>query len=185
MRQKYNFCCVWSRTDWESIATPSSFFICLNNMAVKLSFDECKWLLKSYWKVENVVEVQWRWRVEFGTPQPTRVTITTIRDMFEVDGTVPDVLKGRWGRKTSSTDNESADAVVQVFSRSPRKSWGNVLRECHKIKTLDELRDQIEHAVNGIPLSTIQTVCRSVVRLFGSVLWQKVDILNMYGLKKV
>ena len=60
-----------------------------------LSFDEGKWLLKCCWKVENVVEVQRRRRIEFGTASPTRVTITRIRDRFEVDGTVQDVLKGR------------------------------------------------------------------------------------------
>ena len=38
------------------------------NMAVKLSFDKRKWLLKCYWKVENVVEVQRLWSVQFGTP---------------------------------------------------------------------------------------------------------------------
>ena len=96
-------------------------------MAVNLSFDERKWLPKCYWKVENVVEVQRRWRVEFDTPPPTRVTITRIRDKFEVDGTVQDVLKGRCGRKRSFTDNRSADAVMQVFfffARSPKKSLG-------------------------------------------------------------
>ena len=56
-------------------------------MEVKLSFDGQKWLLKSYWKVENVVEVQLRWGVEFGTPPRIKVTITEIRDKFEVDGT--------------------------------------------------------------------------------------------------
>ena len=81
-------------------------------MAVKLSFDERKWLLKCYSKVENVVEVQRRWRVELGTPQPTRVTISIIRDKLEVDGTVQDVLKGRCGRKRSSTYNESTDTVM-------------------------------------------------------------------------
>ena len=64
-------------------------------MAVKLTFDERKWLLKCYKKVENVVEVQRRWRVEFGTPPPITVTITRIRDKFEVDGTVQDVFKAR------------------------------------------------------------------------------------------
>ena len=34
-------------------------------MAVKLSFHERKWLLKCYWKVENVVDVQQHLRVEF------------------------------------------------------------------------------------------------------------------------
>ena len=95
-------------------------------MAMKLSFDERKWLLKYYWKVENVVEVQRRWRVEFGTPPQTR-----IRDKFEVDGTVQDVLKGRCGRKRGSTDNnQSSDAVMQVklVSRNP------VLIEFRKLK---------------------------------------------------
>ena len=61
-------------------------------MAVKLSFDELKWLLNC-WKVENVVEVQQRWRVEFGTPPPGGVTITRIRDKFEDGRTVQDVLR--------------------------------------------------------------------------------------------
>ena len=71
-------------------------------MAVKLSFDERKWLLECYWKLEKVVEVLRRWRVKLGTPPPPppppiRVTITGIRHKFEVDGTVQDVLKGRCG----------------------------------------------------------------------------------------
>ena len=90
-------------------------------MAEKLSFNECKWSLKCYWKVENVVEVQRRWRVEFGTPSPTRVIITKIRDKFEVYGTVLDVLKSRCRRTRSSTDNDNADVVMQVFARSPSK----------------------------------------------------------------
>ena len=87
-------------------------------MTVKLSFDERKWLLKCYWKVKNVLEVQRCWRVEFGTPPSTRVTITRIRDKFDVDGMVQDVLKGRCGRKINAIDNESDDAVMQVFARS-------------------------------------------------------------------
>ena len=99
-------------------------------MVVKSSIDEHKWLLKCYWKEENVVEVQQRWKVEFGTPPPTRITITRIRDKFEVDGTVQNVMKGRCGRKRSSTDNESADAVMQVSARFVKKS----LRQCsHEI----------------------------------------------------
>ena len=39
------------------------------------------------------------------------------------------LLKGRCGRKRSSTDNESAEAVIQVFSRSPKKSLGQFSRE--------------------------------------------------------
>ena len=33
-----------------------------------------------------------------------------------------------------------------------------------KPETLEEMRDQIEHAINDIPLATIQTACRSVRR---------------------
>ena len=84
---------------------------------MKLSFDDRKRLLKCYWEGENAVEVEQRWRGEFGTPPPTR-----IRDKFEVDGTVQDVLKGRCGRRRSSTDNESADAVMQDSALSPKKS---------------------------------------------------------------
>ena len=91
-------------------------------MAVKLSFDELMWLLKCYWKVEHIIEVQRHWRFEFGTPPQTRVTITRIRDEFEVDGTVQDVLRGRCGRKRSSTDNECDDAVMKVFVQFPKKS---------------------------------------------------------------
>ena len=64
--------------------------------------------------------------MEFGTPPPTRVTISRIRDKYEVDGMVQDVLKGWCGRKRSSTDKNSADAVMQIFTRSPNKS----LRQC-------------------------------------------------------
>ena len=96
-------------------------------MAVKLTFDDRQWLLKCYWKVENVVEVQRRRRVEFGIPPPRRVTITRIRDKFEVDGKVQNVLKGRCERKRSPTDNECwyshagfctipKDVIVAMFS---------------------------------------------------------------------
>ena len=126
-------------------------------MAVKLSFDEHVWLLNYNWKVENV-EVQRHWGVDFGAPPP-RVTITRIRDKFEVDGTVQDVLKGRCGRKRSTTDKESADAVMQVFARSPKKS----LRQCSREIGIEKSSvHQIQRAINYIPLSTMHTVCRSV-----------------------
>ncbi|KAJ4440381.1 hypothetical protein ANN_08522 [Periplaneta americana] len=80
----------------ESSGKHENMFIC--DMTVQLSLDERKWTLKCYWKVENVVEVQRRWRVEFGTQLPTRLPTSRIRDKFEVDRTVQDVLKGRCGR---------------------------------------------------------------------------------------
>ena len=133
------------------------------------SFDESKWLLKCYWKVENAIQVRRRWRVEFGTPPSRRVTITIIQDKFEVDGMLQDVLVGRCGRKRSSTDNESADALPPL---SPDLSpldfylWGTLNNTVYatKLHALEELRYQIEHAINSIPLATIQTVCRSVRR---------------------
>ncbi|KAJ4435244.1 hypothetical protein ANN_23822 [Periplaneta americana] len=60
--------------------------------------------------------------VDFGTQPPAKLAITRIRDEFEVNGTVHDVLKGRCGRKRSSTDNESVDAVMQAFAESPKNS---------------------------------------------------------------
>ena len=125
-----------------------------------------KWLLKCYWKEENA-EAQRRWRVETGTSPPTTLTITRIRDKFEVAGTVQDVLKGRCGRKRSSTDNESADTVTQVFALSPKKS----LRQCsRKIVTKKSSVHRILRARQS----------RRYVALFdvvvGSVLWQKVEI---------
>ena len=148
-------------------------------MAVKLSFDERKWLLRCYWKVENVVEAQQRWSVEFGTPPPTRITITRIREKFEVEGTVQDVLKGRCGRKRSSTDNESADAVMQVLHDLQRSQWGNVLvRLVSRNPVFIEFCELKNGSLTFRDLSMFDVV---VV----SVLWQKVDILNMYGLKEV
>ena len=42
--------------------------------------------------------------------------------------------------------------------------WGTLKNTVYAIKpqTLEELRDQIEHAINYIPLATIQTVFSSV-----------------------
>ena len=90
-------------------------------MAVKLSFDDRKWLLKCYWKVENVVEVQRSWRVKFGTPlQPTRVT-TRILDKSKVNGTAENVLKCRCGIKRVLMHSCG-------FLHDPQRShWSNVL----------------------------------------------------------
>ena len=126
-------------------------------MAVKLSSDERKWLLKCYWKVENVVGIQRRWRVEFGTPLPIRVTVTRIRVKFEVDGTVQDVLKDRCWRKRSSTDKDIADAVMQVFARSLKKSLrqcsseiGNEKSSVHRILRAQKLKSYIPRLVHAL-----------------------------------
>ena len=42
--------------------------------------------------------------------------------------------------------------------------WGTLKNTVYATKpqTMEELRDQIEHAINDIPLTTIQTIYRSV-----------------------
>ncbi|KAJ4441555.1 hypothetical protein ANN_11411 [Periplaneta americana] len=157
-------------------------------MTVQLSFDECKWILKCYWKVENVVVVQRRWRVEFGTELPTRLTIKRIRDKFEVDGTVQDVKSSVHRILRAQKWNPYIPRLVHALNeddpemdRTKRKCCGvpasisglispdfylwRVLKDTvyvTKSQTLKELRVQIEHACNVIPLATIQLECRSV-----------------------
>ena len=61
---------------------------------------------------------------------------------------------------------------MDFSSRSPDLTpldfyvWGTLKNtvDTTKPQTLVELKDRIEHAINDIPLSTIQTVCRSVLR---------------------
>ena len=91
----------------------------------------------------------------------------------------------RWlGRRESATEfpPQSPDLTPLDFYL-----WGTINNTVYatKSQTLEELRDQNEHAINDIPFATIQTECPSVRRncVVGSVLWQAVDILNMFVLK--
>ena len=59
----------------------------------RLSFEQRKFILKCYWKYENAVGVQRRFRRQFQTDPPSRLTIRRIRDKFEADGTVQNVNK--------------------------------------------------------------------------------------------
>jgi hypothetical protein len=96
--------------------------ICIKAMAsVNSAFEPRKWILKCYCKTENLAEVQWRWRNEFGTPPLTRLRVTKIRDKFEVDGKVQNVNKGRSGKPHNSTHNESVMTVLQAYTQSPKK----------------------------------------------------------------
>ncbi|CAK1592284.1 unnamed protein product [Parnassius mnemosyne] len=96
---------------------------------VRLSFEERKQVIKWYWKFENVNEVQRQWRREYDTEPPSRLTITRIRDKFEVHGTVCDVHKGHSGRPRTATSDESSTAVLELFQRSPNKSARQGARE--------------------------------------------------------
>lgn len=96
---------------------------------VRLSFEERKQVIKWYWKFENVNEVQRQWRREYDTEPPSRLTITRIRDKFEVHGTVCGVHKGHSGRPRTATSDESSTAVLGLFQRSPNKSSRQGARE--------------------------------------------------------
>jgi hypothetical protein len=94
----------------------------INMAEVRLNFEERKYLLKWYWKFENVVEVQRQWRHEYGTDLPSRLTIARIRDKLELHGTVCDMHKGRSGRSRTATSDEPSVAVLERFHSSPQKS---------------------------------------------------------------
>ena len=88
----------------------------------RLNFEERKFILKCYWKIDNISEVQRRFRMEFQRDAPTRLTITRLRDKFEEEGTVKDVHKNHSGRPRSSTSPTKARGVTERFHQSPRKS---------------------------------------------------------------
>ena len=81
----------------------------------RLNFEERKFILKCYWKTENISEVQRRFRTEFQRDAPTRLTITRLRDKFEEEGTVKDVHKNHSGRPRSSTSPTKARGVIERF----------------------------------------------------------------------
>ena len=95
----------------------------------RLNFEERKFILKCYWKTENISEVQRRFRTEFQRDAPTRLTITRLRDKFEEEGTVKDVHKNHSGRPRSSTSPKIARGVIERFHQSPRKSVRQAARE--------------------------------------------------------
>lgn len=97
----------------------------------QLSFEERKFVLKCYWKTENVTEVQRRFRREFDKSPPTHRTIARIRDKFEADGTVHNVNKKRSGRPRTSTSPRKEEQVQEALIRSPQKSLRQTARETH------------------------------------------------------
>lgn len=98
-------------------------------MEDRLNFEKRKFILKSYWKCENAVQVQREFRNKFQTDPPTRLTISRIRDKFEADGTVTSVQMKRSGRPRTSTSPTKEERVNELFHRSPRKSVRQASRE--------------------------------------------------------
>ena len=72
-----------------------------------------------------------------------------------------DLLKGRCGRKRSSTDNESAEKSCKLLHDPQRNHLGNVPRETDIEKSIFI---EFCEPINDIPLPTMQTVCLSVRR---------------------
>ena len=124
---------------------------------VRLNFEERKFIVKCYWKNENISEVQRRFRTEFQRDAPTRLTITRLRDKFEKDGTVKDVHKNHSRRPRSSTSPTQARGVIERFQQSPRKSVRQAARErgvkkssVHRILTRAQWRSFIPRFVHAL-----------------------------------
>ena len=95
----------------------------------QFSLEERKFVLKCYWKTENAIEVQRRFRRKFARPPPTRRTIACIKEKFEADGTVQNVNKKRSGRPRTSTSPGKKEQVQETLSQSPQKSLRETARE--------------------------------------------------------
>ena len=117
--------------------------------------------------------------LNFGTLSPTRVTITRIRDKFEV----------RWNGKRYVErlvqKKEEVPLITRVLMHScrflhgsQRSHWDNVLM---RLVSRNPVFIEFCELKNGS--LTFRTCPRSTSFIIGGVLWQKVDILNMYRLK--
>lgn len=56
--------------------------------AGRLISERHKMILKCYWKLVNVCELQSRSQLEFEREPPTRIAIGRIRDKYEAEGTM-------------------------------------------------------------------------------------------------
>ncbi|WKY15422.1 hypothetical protein Q1695_000698 [Nippostrongylus brasiliensis] len=88
----------------------------------RLAFEKRKFILKCYWKYENLREVQRQFAEHFSKEPPTLKTMTRIRGKFEDQGTVMDIHKKRSGRPRSSTGTVEEAAVLNTFRRSRRSA---------------------------------------------------------------
>ena len=119
---------LWIVISQQRNETEIQFLLCMIQKAHEKHINE--------FVVLHVFKQTWRWNYHSTNVSGYRsvigkwVTITRIRDKFEADWTVQDVLKDRCGTGRNSVDNKSADTVMQVSARTPKKS----LRKCsHEI----------------------------------------------------
>jgi hypothetical protein len=81
-----------------------------------LIFEQREFILKWYWKFENICEVQRQWSREFAADPATRLRISRIRDKYETGGTVRVVCVHRSGSPRLSTEQDNFAVVLQQFT---------------------------------------------------------------------
>jgi hypothetical protein len=114
---------------------------------VRLGFKQRKLFFQWYWKFENVCEVQSRWRREFATEPPIRLTIPRIRDKLRL----PVVYYARRVQSTNDLGDMAHQRVgkfccgVTAIHLSPKQSVWRCAREtgisrasAHRIIKTDE-----------------------------------------------
>ncbi|KFM73837.1 hypothetical protein X975_01801, partial [Stegodyphus mimosarum] len=96
---------------------------------IRFNFEERKFVLKCYWKTEDISEVRRCFRTECQRDAPARLTSTRLRHTFEEEGTVKDVYQNHSGRLRSSTNPTRQRGVNERFHQSPRKSVRQAARK--------------------------------------------------------
>ena len=128
-------------------------------MPRKLTLEECKIILKRYWKTENAQDVIRDWNHYFNTDPPTRLAIYKLRDKFDDTGSVADAYyAGRRGPiefPPRSPDITPMDFFVwgvikdSVYSRKPR--------------SVEDLQQFVIDAFTNLDHDLCTKVCPSVV----------------------
>ncbi|GBN70631.1 hypothetical protein AVEN_206261-1 [Araneus ventricosus] len=89
----------------------------------RLTFEKIKFILKCYWKDENLAEVQKQYRRKFQEDPPMLLTINRIKDKFERNGTVEDVHRQRSGRPRERQRGSPAKKEYwKVIAKHPKQA---------------------------------------------------------------
>ena len=95
--------------------------------AGNLSIELRRWILKQYWKTENVERVRTAWEAAFNTQPPTRLKMYRIRDKFDATGSVANAPKSGRPRTSMTEENEMRDSTT--FVNSPRNPTRRAAQE--------------------------------------------------------